>query len=45
MKTRKQALQEEFADLEEEFYYCGSRDQRCRFARRMQVILNELAVL
>jgi len=27
MKTRKQALQDEFNDLEEEFYFCGSHDE------------------
>jgi hypothetical protein len=45
MKTRKQALEDEFDDLEEEFFVCGNRDERCRCARRMRTILAELAVL
>jgi hypothetical protein len=44
MKTRKQALEDEFDDLEEEFFVCGNRDERCRCARRMQTILAELTV-
>jgi hypothetical protein len=44
MKTRKQALQEEFDDLEEEFYFCGDRDERRRCAGRMQAILGELSM-
>lgn len=44
MKTRKQALQEEFDDLEEEFYFCGDRDERRRCASRMQAILGELSM-
>jgi hypothetical protein len=43
MKTRKQALQDEFNDLEEEFYFCGSRDERYRCACRMEAILAELS--
>ena len=43
MKTRKQALQDEFNDLEEEFYFCGSRDDRRCCTSRMQAILAELS--
>jgi hypothetical protein len=43
MKTRKQALQDEFNDLEEEFYFCGSHDERRSCASRMQAILAELS--
>jgi hypothetical protein len=43
MKTRKQALQDEFNDLEEEFYFCGSHDERRRCASRMKAILAELS--
>jgi hypothetical protein len=45
MKTRKQALQDEFNDLEAEFYFCGSRDERRRCASRMQAILSELSTV
>jgi hypothetical protein len=45
MKTRKQVLEEEFDDLEEEFFFCGDRDERCRCACRMRAILDELAIL
>ena len=45
MKTRKQALQDEFNDLEAEFYFCGSRDERRRCANRMQAILAELSTV
>jgi hypothetical protein len=45
MKTRKQALQDEFNDLEEEFCFCGSRDERRRCSSRMQAILAELSTL
>lgn len=44
INTRIQALEEEFNDLEEEFFFCGSRAARCRCAGRMGVILAELAV-
>lgn len=43
MKTRKQALQDEFNDLEEESYFCGSRGERHRCARRMQAIVAEFS--
>jgi hypothetical protein len=43
MKTRKQALQDEFNDLEEEFYFCGSHDERRRCVSPMQAILAELS--
>lgn len=43
MKTRKQALQDEFNDLEEEFYFCGSHDERRWCASRMKAILAELS--
>jgi hypothetical protein len=45
IKTRKQALQDEFDDLEEEFVFSGNREARCRCAGRMGAILSELAVL
>ena len=45
MHARKHALEEEFDDLEQEFFFCGSRDGRCRCAGRMRAILAELAVL
>jgi hypothetical protein len=45
MKTRKQALQDEFNDLEAEFYFCESRDERRRCASRMQAILAELSTV
>jgi hypothetical protein len=43
INTRIQALEEEFDDLEEEFFFCGSREARCRCAGRMGAILAELA--
>lgn len=45
IKTRIQALEEEFDDLEEEFFFSGSRDARCRCAGRMGAILAELRVM
>jgi hypothetical protein len=45
MHARKHALEEEFDDLEQEFFFCASRDGRCRCASRMRAILAELAVL
>jgi hypothetical protein len=45
INKRIQALEEEFDDLEEEFFFCGSREARCRCAGRMGAILAELAVL
>jgi hypothetical protein len=44
MKTRKQALQDEFNDLEEEFYFCRSHNERRWCANRMQAILAELSM-
>jgi len=44
INTRIQALKEEFDDLEEEFFFSGSREARCRCAGRMGAILAELAV-
>jgi hypothetical protein len=45
MNTREQALEQEFDDLEQEFFYCGNHDGRCRCASRMRAILVELAIL
>jgi hypothetical protein len=45
MTTRRQALQAEFDDLEEEFYFCPDRDKRRRYAGRMKAIIAELANL
>jgi hypothetical protein len=45
IKTREQALLDEFDDLEEEFFFCASREARCRCAGRMGAILAELGVL
>jgi hypothetical protein len=45
MNTRKQALEAEFDDLEQEFYFCGNRDGRRRCASRMRAIIAELGVL
>jgi hypothetical protein len=45
IKTRKQALLDEFDDLEAEFFLCASREARCRCAGRMEAILAELSVL
>ena len=44
INTRIQALEEEFDDLEEEFFFCGSREARYRCAGRMGAILAELGV-
>jgi hypothetical protein len=45
IKTRKQALLEEFDDLVEQYFCSGSREERCRCAGRMGAILAELEVL
>jgi hypothetical protein len=43
MTTRRQALQAEFDDLEEEFYFCRDRDKRRQYADRMGAIIAELS--